>query len=162
MKLWAYLAIAVALAGFLAYGAHIVKKANRTDAAESALVAERHNNAVRISQIEKEAAASLALERENTRKANEVSAKYQNDLVALQRERAAPLGPIRLCRPKAETVAISATGGSNDPATGHVSEATADDLVAGPDISDQLLEYGIDSEANKLQLERLQEWVRNR
>src|SRR3954469_11478410 len=41
MRIYAYLAIALALAGLLAYGAHVVKKANRAEAAEAALASEQ-------------------------------------------------------------------------------------------------------------------------
>lgn len=58
MKIYAYLACALAVMGLLAYGAHIVKKANRTDAAEAALAGEVKRHRADLAQVEKALAAS--------------------------------------------------------------------------------------------------------
>ena len=136
IKVYAYLAAALALAGGLWYVHHLQVKAARVDAAE----------------------AMVTNLQQSLRKANAASQAYQADLTRLNAERSKPLS-VRLCRP---VRAPAAPAGSDAAAPEHVGEAPAVDSVAGPDIGDQLLEYAIDAEANALQLERLQEWVRNR
>jgi DNA-binding MarR family transcriptional regulator len=134
LRLWLYIGIAITVLAAAGYVWHLKGKADRVDVLE----------------------ATLKGERESTRKANEASKSYQADLTRLQSERAKPLS-VRLCRPASKP---AAPRGSNDAPTGHVSEAAAADI--GPDIGDALLEYGIAAEANMLQLERLQAWVRAR
>lgn len=110
----------------------------------------------------KTATATIVAERENTRKANEASDRYQADLNRLSTERSKPLS-VRLCR-SARVQPPGAPGGPDAASAGHVGEAAAGDSgsIPGPDIGDQLLNYAIDAEANMLQLERLQQWVRER
>jgi hypothetical protein len=97
-------------------------------------------------------------ERENLKKANEASNAYQGDLKRLESERS-NVPVVRLCKP-ARVSTPGAPSGSDAEAPGHVGEEAA--FHPGPDIGDQLLEYAIAAEANMLQLERLQGWVRNR
>lgn len=104
--------------------------------------------------------ATINAERENTRKANEASNAYQADLRRLEDERSnTPV--VRLCKP-ARVRPAATTAGSDAEAAGHVGGEAAENLVAGPDIGADLLEYGIACEANMLQLDRLQGWIRNR
>lgn len=144
-RLYIYAAIALALAG-LAWRYHYVTKALASTKQELAT-----------------AAATLAAERENTRKANEASKAYQSDLARLERERA-DVPVVRLCN-KAPSLPSSRAPSRPDAASaGHVGEAAAADPgpSVGPDIGGELLDYGIACEANMLQLERLQQWVRDR
>jgi hypothetical protein len=136
LRLYAYIGIAITVLAAAGYVWHLKGKADLVDVLE----------------------ATLKNERESTRKANEASKQYQADLSKLQSERAKPLS-VRLCRPAPKP---AAPRGSDDAPTGHVGEAPAADTVAGPDIGDALLEYGIACEANMLQLDRLQKWVRAR
>lgn len=63
MKIYLYLAALALLAGLIGYGAHVVKKANRTDAAEAALAGEKKRHIDDLAQVEKALAAST-LERQ--------------------------------------------------------------------------------------------------
>ena len=136
LKFYAYIGIAITALAAAGYVWHLKGKADRVDVLE----------------------ATLKNERESTRKANEASKQYQADLSKLQSERTKPLS-VRLCRPAPKPAAPRRP---DDAPTGHVGEAPAADIVAGPDIGDALLEYGIACEANMLQLDRLQKWVRAR
>lgn len=143
MRLYIYTAIALALLGAL-WRYHYVSTALTRTRAELAT-----------------ATATLAQERENTRKANEASKAYQSDLARLERERA-DVPVVRLCNKSPSLPASRATPRPDAEAPRHVSEAPSGDPEPGPDIGAALLDYGIQCEANMLQLERLQEWVRNR
>ncbi len=55
MKLYAYLAAAVILAGLLGYGIHIVRQANRAEAAEEALEKAQERFAADVSRLTKAA-----------------------------------------------------------------------------------------------------------
>jgi hypothetical protein len=134
-RLYIYLALAVAAGGAYWYVHALQVKAARVEAAE----------------------AMVTNLQQSLRKANEASKAYQADLTRLSGERAKPLS-VRLCRSPVRPPAAAA--GSDAEAQGHVGEAAAVDI--GPDIGDQLLEYGIDAEANALQLDRLQQWIRGR
>jgi hypothetical protein len=145
MRLYLYAAAAMALLALFWHDRHVTKRLESTKAALS--VAE----------------ATITAERENTRKANEASNQYQASLRDLERERA-NVPVVRLCRPPSAVSARPAAGRPDATAAGHVGEAAAGDPVeaVGPDIGAELLAYGIDCEANALQLERLQGWIRNR
>jgi hypothetical protein len=135
MRLYLYAALAIALASGAFYVHHLQKKAARVEVAE----------------------AMVTNLQQSLRKANAASQAYQADLTRLNGERAKPLS-VRLCRSPVRTPAAAA--GPDAEAQGHVGEAAAVDI--GPDIGEQLLEYGIDAEANALQLDRLQQWIRGR
>lgn len=53
MKLWAYVALAALLAGVIGYGVHIVKKANRADAAEARAEAAEKGRAADMAEVVK-------------------------------------------------------------------------------------------------------------
>jgi hypothetical protein len=55
VKLWLYVAAAIMLSGFIGYGIHIVKKANRAEAAEEALDEARKQFAADVSRLSKAA-----------------------------------------------------------------------------------------------------------
>lgn len=162
IRLYLMIAAGAALVGLAFYGKSVLKKANERDAAVSTLAAERHNHAVEISHVKEEAAAALAAIAANLKKAEVSSNAYQKDLAVVARERDAALH-VRMCyaKPAASTTSPT-TPGPDAATTGHLSEAPAGDLVEGPDVGNDLLNYAIDAESNKLQLERLQEWIRNR
>jgi hypothetical protein len=105
------------------------------------------------------ATATIKAERESTRKANEASNAYQADLRRLESERS-NVPVVRLCKQTRKAPVSPTSSGSDAAPTGHVSEEAPPD--PGPDIGADLLEYGIACEANMLQLDRLQKWVRDR
>jgi hypothetical protein len=150
VKLYAYIALALMLAGAGLYVRHLAVKAGERDAAVAALEGER---AARTAER-----AAVAHE---LKIAQEASNAFQSDLRRLESERA-DVPVVRLCRarPAAVPAASPATERPDAAGTGHVGQAPAVDT--GPDIGAQLLEYGIACEANALQLERLQGWVRAR
>jgi hypothetical protein len=142
IRLYVYAAIGLAIAGLIWHDRYQTKRADRL-AAELSTATE-----------------TLLAERENVRKANAASQAYQTDLARLESERRKPLS-VRLCRSPAVPATRTASGPDAAP-TGNVGEAATGDSGAAPDIGDQLLNYAIDAEANMLQLERLQGWVRGR
>lgn len=143
IRLYAYAAIALAIGGLLLRD-HIVTK-QRNAAVARANVAE----------------ASLTAERENTRKANEASIKYQADLTALRAARAdAPL-PSVVCKRTRSVPAASAATGSDAARPADDAGENAGDRVEH-DIGPQLDDFATACEANLIQLTRLQEWVRGR
>jgi hypothetical protein len=150
MRLYLYIALALIALATLGYVKHLHTKAGERDAAVAALTTER---AART--------AERAAHAHELKIAREVSHAYQSDLSRLQAERDRPL-TVRLCKPRPVAVpaASRATERSDAASSGHVGREAAQD--PGPDIGDQLLEFGIACEANALQLTRLQEWVRAR
>lgn len=70
LRLYAYIAAGLLLAGLLGYGAHIVKKANRADAAETALAIAQKDFAASVERlstaaaVNRQIAADLALYRD--------------------------------------------------------------------------------------------------
>lgn len=96
--------------------------------------------------------------------ADDKSNKYQGDLAGI--DAAADLGPVRLCNepPRVPTTASSAkpAGGSDAATAGRVEVEDAPDPEAGRDIGPELSDFVEDCEANAAQLQRLQEWVRDR
>jgi hypothetical protein len=94
--------------------------------------------------------------------AKEASDGYQADLKRLEAERVLePVPVVRLCR-KPATVSASgpAAVGSDAASTPNDVEAAQTDI--GPDIGPALIEYGVQCEANMLQLDRLRQWVESR
>lgn len=81
LKFYAYIAAALALASFLAYGVHVVKKANRTESAEAALVALRKEQIAAIGQIQKTLADSQ-LERQKLQTGlTEISRRFNSIVI---------------------------------------------------------------------------------
>jgi hypothetical protein len=152
LRLWLYGAAAVVLLAGLGYVKHLHGKAAERDAAVAqARAAER-----RYTDLQ-------ALHAVQIKKAEDASNAYQSDLQRLERERSQPVPVVRLCRSPATVPAPRpAASGSDAAEAGHVGEAPAGDSGAGPDIGQALIEYGLACEANGLQLDRLQEWVRSR
>ena len=142
-RLYAYAAVFLVIGGVLWRLNYLSHKADRLEHANKYLV------------------SSLKTERENTRKANEASQAYQSDLRRVESERS-NVPVVRLCHGAPKLPAAPAPGRPDAAPEGHVSGAAAEDPVAGPDIGAELLEYGIACEANALQLDRLQRWVRGR
>lgn len=103
----------------------------------------------------------LAIERNNTRKANEASTTYQGRLRDLELDRTAHgFGDIRVCRRPVFRMPATgaASGGSN--AAPVQSDAGAVEMSA--DVGPAASVFGSRCEANWIQLEELQNWVRNR
>jgi hypothetical protein len=152
VRLYAYLAAALLLLAGLGYVKHLHGKAAERDAAVAqARAAER-----RYTDLQ-------ALHAVQIKKAEDASNAYQSDLQRLERERSQPVPVVRLCKRSATVPAARpAASGSDAAEAGHVGETAAGDSGAGPDIGQALIEYGLACEANGLQLDRLQEWVRAR
>jgi hypothetical protein len=104
--------------------------------------------------------AARAHELANAKKASD---EYQAEL---DRIRAAPdLGVVRLCPPPPRVPAPAQGGtarGSDARAAGHVEKPDASDPEAGRDVGPQLSDFVEDCEANAAQLEKLQQWERDR
>ena len=102
--------------------------------------------------------ATIVQERENTRKANEASAKYQADLSSIRDERRNTPDPVvRMCRKPPSVPAASDTSGPSAAAEGNNAEADAGDNQEGPDIGKDLMDFAQDCEENASQLKRLQD-----
>jgi len=81
LRLYAYLACALAVVGLLGYGVHIVKKANRTEAAEDALAAERIAHKSDLDQVKASLAAST-IQREALQKGlTEIAARFNSIVI---------------------------------------------------------------------------------
>lgn len=150
MKVYAWIILALIVAGLLYGAVHIVRKANRAEAAETALETERKAHKADIAALEAARDHEIQI-------AKEASDGYQKDLARLESGRDKPL-VLRVCKPArnpvpAQTGAPSRPDGSSQ---GHVGEEASEDIGAA------LLDYGIACEANMLQLDRLQQWVRSR
>jgi hypothetical protein len=140
----------LAIAGVVWAGVHVWNKAQRLDQVEREYSDYRES----VKKLQAEQQRQLKI-------AQEASHAYQTDLRRLESERH-DVPVVRLCKSKPQPVpAESGTSAGSDAATsGHVGGETPADI--GPDIGAELIEYGIACEANALQLERLQEWVRAR
>jgi hypothetical protein len=143
-----YLAIAalVALAGAGLYVRHLAVKAGERDAAVAAYEALQASMATL-----KEAHAR------EIKNAQEQSNGYQSSLRRLESERAR-VPVVRLCR--SANPAVPAAGSA--PSGSHAASAPDDGGGASPDIGAALIDYGIQCEANMLQLDRLRAWVAGR
>jgi hypothetical protein len=145
VRLYAYIAAALLLAGFIGYVAYLKHRADKVEGLEQTIAFEQ--------------AAKLALQQayEHERKINdEASNAYQAEL---RRIRDTPsVGVVRLCR--------SPTGyvPAPDPAAARPNDAPAGrvEVEAGDDIGPALDRYGSDCEAVSAQLRGLQGWVRAR
>lgn len=137
LKLYGLIALAIAMASGLLYHRHVVKQRDRLQIALSA------------------ADAVISGLKHDAKIAKEASDAYQADLTRLSSERAKPLS-VRLCRSPAVQAGSAAAERPGSASAGHVGEE------ASRDIGGELLEYGIACEANALQLDRLQQWVRSR
>jgi hypothetical protein len=107
----------------------------------------------------------IAQEIDNARKANESSDDYQKRLHALEDQRLEPFPSVRLCKQPTSAARVSASAtasGSDAAATADIVKEAEGHSEPGPDIGPALLEYGLQCEANALQLDRLQEWIRHR
>jgi hypothetical protein len=106
-----------------------------------------------------QANATITAERENTRKANEAAQRFQARSDALEADkRDNPLPAVRVCRsaprvPQAGTATVV-----NEAVETHDTPADEGDRDIGPALD----EFATDSEANLIQCQELQEWVRNR
>lgn len=90
--------------------------------------------------------------------AKDASNAYQADLSRLAAQSHEPLS-VRVCKP-AHKDPLPAAGSA---ATGSdAASAPGDFEAAQTDIGPALIEYGLACEANGIQLDRLQEWVRKR
>jgi hypothetical protein len=108
------------------------------------------------------AEATIAAERENTRKANEASERYAVSLENLKAARArTPTRTVRLCVntgvPEAGT-----TPGTDATGEERVSEALGSNIKASRDIGRELYELADEADECSVRLEALQDWVRNR
>lgn len=145
-RLYLYAAAALALLGGLWYVHHLKQLADRVPALEKAVKAEKAGRAKDRTFYETE------------RKQNEeITHAHLQDIRRLESERDKPL-PRLVCRtaPRAES---QPAGHPHAAPEEHVGSVSAPD--SGRDVSEQLLEYAIAAEANALQLDRLQEWVRS-
>jgi hypothetical protein len=102
--------------------------------------------------------ATLSAERENTRKANEASAKYQADLAQLRTDRSDNPLPAVVCKRARVPAASTAPAGLDAARPADDPPEDAGDRDIGPLLDD----YATACEANLIQLTRLQEWVRSR
>jgi hypothetical protein len=105
-----------------------------------------------------QANATITAERENTRKANESAKRFQARSDALETDkRDNPLPPVRVCKstrvPQAGAAAVV-----NEAVETHDPPADEGDRDIGPALD----EFATDAEANLIQCQELQEWVRNR
>jgi hypothetical protein len=153
MKLYAYIALALALLSASLYVRHLAVKAGERDAAVAAYEALQASMATL-----KEAHAR------EIKNAQEQSNGYQSSLRRLESERAR-VPVVRLCR--SASPAVPAAGSA--PSGSHAASAPDDGGGAspdigeiGPDIGGELLEFGIACQANMLQLDRLRAWVAGR
>ncbi len=140
IKVWLGIA-AVAAIGFLIWREHMaVQKAKRLTAENAQLT------------------ATIEAERENTRKAHEAAQRFQARSDALEADkRDNPLPAVRVCKsarvPQAGTAAVV-----NEAAQTHDAPADEGDRDIGPALD----EFATDAEANLIQCQELQEWVRSR
>jgi hypothetical protein len=130
-----------------------------------------HATAARVPVLERQVAqeranmAALQAARAHELKiAKDASDGYQKELQRLELERSnTPV--VRLCKP-VRNPAVSASAGTasgpNAAEAGREPQPIAGDSEPGPDIGAALIEYGLACEANGLQLDRLQEWVKSR
>lgn len=149
VKLYLYAAAALALGALVWFARHEHQRANaataRAKVAEASIVTLRkaHDHERKIAQ--------------------EASNAYQSDLRRLQSERDKPLS-VRVCKPASPARSVpagsAAASGSSPTSPLDNGQETAGDI--GPEIGDQLLEFGLACEANALQLDRLIEWVHAR
>ncbi len=143
-RLYLFAALALALAGAFGYVWRLHGKAEERD--------EYKARAEAVNQV-------LAKERENTRKSNVETLKYQSLYKSLQDERAKPLPAVRVSKcPTSVPASSAAPSGSNDSTGGQLSGAATED--PGADVSEALLSYGISCEANMIKLDRLQTFLR--
>jgi hypothetical protein len=151
-KLIGYGLAALVVASLIAYEVRVHKKAAQRDIAVAEL-------ASATAQFKADVAALRAARDHELKIAKEASDGYQKDLARLERERdSIPVVRLRKCPPV--STAGTAASRPDAEASRRVGETTAEDT--GPDIGAALIEYGIACEANMLQLERLQDWVRSR
>jgi hypothetical protein len=105
-----------------------------------------------------QANATITAERENTRKANEAAQRFQARSDALEADkRDNPLPAVRVCK----SARVPQTGTAtvvNEAAETHDAPADEGDRDIGPALD----EFATDSEANLIQCQELQEWVRAR
>jgi hypothetical protein len=113
------------------------------------------------SQLHADYSALKAAYAHSTKIAKDASDGYQADLKRLEGERSQPLS-VRVCKPaKAAVPAQSgAASGSSPTSPPNNGGEVAPDI--GPDIGAELLEFGIQCEANALQLDRLIQWTKAR
>jgi hypothetical protein len=141
-RLVIYAIAALALIGGIWYVKRLHATAARVPVLERQVAQERANMA-----------ALQAAKAHELKIAKDASDGYQKDLQRLELERSnAPV--VRLCKP-VRNPAVSASAGT-------ASGPNAGDSEPGPDIGAALIEYGLACEANGLQLDRLQEWIRSR
>ena len=144
MKLYIYAAIALAFAGLLARDHIVTKQRNAANARAS--VAE----------------ATLAAQIENTRKADEAAKRHETRADALEADRRDnPLPAVRVCRkpasvPQSGTAAVAHEAAEANDAGAHESDRD------GADIGPALDDFATDAEANLIQCEELQRWLRLR
>ncbi len=139
IRFYIYAAIAAAFAFVLLREKWAVDKAKRLSAENTQLV------------------ATLSAERENTRKANEASQKYQADLAQLRTDRSNNPLPAVVCK-RARVSPAPTTPGSDAARPADNPPEDAGDRDIGPQLDD----FATACEANLIQLTRLQEWVRSR
>lgn len=106
--------------------------------------------------------AEIEAERENTRKANEASERYAISLEQLKAARAAiPTRVVRLCNTPSVSQA-GATPGTDATGAEGLPQAPGPDNSAGPDVGGELYDLADEADQCAVQLEALQDWVRNR
>lgn len=134
LRLYAYLAVALAIVSGLVYIRHLQHRA--------ALVAPLE--------------ATIKAERNNLRKANESSERYAISLENLKAARSAtPVRTVRLCAPTSVPKAGTATG---------IDEAVQEGVpqVPGPDLGPDLYQLADEADELRVRLEALQDWVKAR
>jgi hypothetical protein len=104
------------------------------------------------------AEATIAAERENTRKADEAAKRHQARSDALEADRRNnPLPPVRVCKPASVPKARAASVPDEATKT-HDPPADEGDRDIGPALD----EFATDAEANLNQCEELMRWVNER
>jgi len=78
MKLWAYIIAAILLAGAIGYGVHIVKKANRAEAAEARADAAEKGRADDMKEIAKRLDADAADRKAFSARFDAIEKKFDN------------------------------------------------------------------------------------
>lgn len=81
MRLYLYIAAAILTASLLAYGAHVVKKANRTDAAEAALAEERKSHKAALLKVETALAASTEERKKLQKGLTEIASRFNSIVI---------------------------------------------------------------------------------
>jgi hypothetical protein len=76
VKLWAYVAIAAILSGAIGYGVHIVKKANRADAAEARAAAAEAGRADDMAEVVKRLDADAEARIAFNKRFDDIEAKF--------------------------------------------------------------------------------------